>query len=62
MDSPLMTEARELIAFYDAQDWNWESALGFTLCRDVLGNRLNVYDPRTHVLYAKRIAKEQANG
>lgn len=50
MDTPLMAEARALIAFYDERGWNWESALGFTLCRDWVGNRLAIYDPRTHFL------------
>lgn len=35
--SPLMQECRDLIAFYDARGWNWESALAFTLCRDLFG-------------------------
>ena len=36
-DSSLMREARELIEFYDANGWNWENALSFTLCREMFG-------------------------
>lgn len=61
-DSVLMAEARELIAFYDKHGWNWESALGFTLCRDALGNRLGIYDPQTYFLMPKRVAKEKIDG
>lgn len=32
-----MREARELVRFYDARGWNWESALAFVLCRDIFG-------------------------
>jgi hypothetical protein len=42
-DTPLMAEARELIAFYDARGWNWESALGFVLCRDLFGERMRIH-------------------
>jgi hypothetical protein len=34
----LMQEARDLIAFYDKRGWNWESALAFTLCKDLFGS------------------------
>jgi len=55
-DTLLMQEARELIEFYDARDKNWENALCFTLCRNWLGERLNVYNPKTHFLIRKRRA------
>lgn len=61
-DTPLMAEARELIAFYDERERNWESALAFTLCRDVLGNRLGIYDPKTHFLMPIRGRLSQDKG
>lgn len=55
-DTPLMREARELIAFYDERGWKWESALGFTMCRNIFGERLAIYNPRTHFVMPKRTA------
>ena len=42
-DNALTKEARDLIAFYDANGWNWESALAFTLCRDICGDRMRIH-------------------
>ena len=41
--TPLMKEARDLIAFYDKHGWNWESALAFTLCRDLFGTNMRCH-------------------
>lgn len=38
MSKPIMDEARALIAFYDKRGWDWESALAFTLCRDLFNS------------------------
>jgi hypothetical protein len=37
-DTPLMQEARQLIAFYDEHGCDWTSALSFILCRDLFGS------------------------
>ena len=37
-DTKLMQECRDLIAFYDANGWNWENALSFTMCREIFGH------------------------
>jgi hypothetical protein len=42
-DTALMTEARELIAFYDERGWNWEDALSFTLCRELFGSGFRIH-------------------
>ena len=42
-ETPLMSEARELIAFYDERGWNWESALAFILSRNLFGSRMRCH-------------------
>ncbi len=37
-----MDEARELIEFYDANGWDWSSALAFTLCRQLFGAEFQI--------------------
>jgi hypothetical protein len=39
----LMHEARQLVKFYDANGWDWTSALAFTLCRDMFGHNMRVH-------------------
>jgi hypothetical protein len=53
-DTALMTEARDLIAFYDAHGWNWECALSFVLCKDLFGPGCCVFNPATHFAMPKR--------
>lgn len=42
-ETSLMSECRQLIAFYDERGWNWESALAFTMCRDLFGESVRIH-------------------
>lgn len=60
-DTPLMQEARELIAFYDEHGLNWESALGFAMLRGFGGERIFSYIPATHFLMPRSRWKERSH-
>ena len=48
IDTLLMTEARQLIEFYDGNGWNWKCALSFIMTRGWFGPSYSVYDRNTH--------------
>ena len=56
--TPLMKECRALIAFYDENGWNWESALAFTLTRDLFGSRMRIHPIEGYRCYPYRQAAQ----